>query len=307
MLQPSYRLIQAPADRSFVVKYEPFDLTTRWHYHPEVELIYFISGNTSCIIGDNFEEFEAGDLVILGANFPHVLQHSRMNTAQQLSPYGLIIQFSEDFMGKAFLKTPEMQPVDKMLQKARRGIQFDKHRSPVRAIKEMLLEIPKQRKPAEQLMLLLQVLLSLADEPPARQLLHTHHLLENGEDEERIKRVYEKVYNHFQEKLSIQDVAAEANMTETSFCRYFKSRTLKTFSRFLNEVRVAYACKLLKEPDCSVTDACFASGFSSLSYFNRRFKAIIGLGPRQFQQEIMRKLRADESGLNHAFKAKLPS
>lgn len=69
-MEPSYRLIQPQANRSFVFKLEPFGLHTRWHYHPEVELIYFMEGRTSAVIGESFQEFEEGDLVLLGANFP---------------------------------------------------------------------------------------------------------------------------------------------------------------------------------------------------------------------------------------------
>jgi AraC-like DNA-binding protein len=73
-------------------------------------------------------------------------------------------------------------------------------------------------------------------------------------------------------------------MTDTSFCRYLKRRTLKTFTRFLNEVRIAYACRLLNNSNYSVTDACFESGFNSLSYFNRQYKSIMQMSPQQYQK-----------------------
>lgn len=55
MAAPAYRLIAQQANRSFVFKREPFDLTTRWHYHPELELIYVMEGATTGIIGDGFQ------------------------------------------------------------------------------------------------------------------------------------------------------------------------------------------------------------------------------------------------------------
>ena len=51
MSTPAYRLINPQANQSFVFKWEPFDLFTRWHYHPELELIYFIDGKTSGVEG----------------------------------------------------------------------------------------------------------------------------------------------------------------------------------------------------------------------------------------------------------------
>lgn len=119
MNEPSFRLIAPQANRSFVFKWEPFDLTTRWHYHPEVELIYFIEGNTSAVIGEGFQHFEEGDLVLLGANFPHVLQEDKEFVKQhpKCKPFGLIVQFRENFLGNDFFQKPELKKIDTMLKK----------------------------------------------------------------------------------------------------------------------------------------------------------------------------------------------
>lgn len=103
-------------------------------------------------------------------------------------------------------------------------------------------------------------------------------------DEARMLDINEYVFRHFKEPISISDVAMVANMTETSFCRYFKSRTLEPFVRFLNEVRISYACKLLNNDNYSITEACFESGYNSLSYFNRQFRNIMGMSPLQYKQ-----------------------
>ena len=80
------------------------------------------------------------------------------------------------------------------------------------------------------------------------------------------------------------EVASVASMTEASFCRYFKSRTLKTFTCFLNEVRIAYACKLLQETDRSIAEIAFASGYNQLTHFNRQFKRIVGYSPKGYRR-----------------------
>lgn len=283
MISPSYRLINPQANRSFIFKWEPFDLTTRWHYHPEIELIFFIEGKTNAVIRHTFKEFEKGDLVILGANFPHVLQESKEFASQypDTKPFGLIIQFVEGFLGDTFMLRPEMQPIRQMLHKAHRGIQF--RRRIVEKVAGPLLRMYQQND-TRKLLTLLDVLATLAESEAYDYLTHQDYSYDHSQDEERVKRVHQFVYNHFTDKITIADVASIANMAEVSFCRYFKSRTLKTFTRFLNEVRIAYACKLLQEKNNTVTDACFASGFGSLSYFHRRFKAIMKMTPLQYQQ-----------------------
>jgi AraC-like DNA-binding protein len=104
-------------------------------------------------------------------------------------------------------------------------------------------------------------------------------------DEERMRCVHQYVYEHFTEPVTLKKIAAVANMTETSFCRYFKSRTLKHFTQFLNEIRIAYACRLLNNHNYTVTSACFESGFNNLSYFNRQFKNIMKISPQQYKKQ----------------------
>ena len=246
MSVPSYRLINPQANRSFVFKWETFDLSTRWHYHPELELIYFIKGCTNSVIGDGFGEFGEGDLVLLGANFPHVLQENPQFKREYPTeePFGLIIQFSEDFLGEPFKKAPEMQPLRNLFQRARRGLQFGQE---IGALVKPLLHHMNTQHDTRKLIQLLDVLVSLADSNDFQYLVNQDYYFDFSKDEERMWRINQYVYANFQEQISIAEAAEIANMSETAFCRYFKTRTLKTFTRFLNEIRIAYACKLLQK------------------------------------------------------------
>lgn len=283
MYTPSYRLINPPSNSSFILKWEEFDLNTRWHYHPELELIFFIKGNTSAVIGDVFKQFKEGDLVLLGANFPHVLQECKdfAKSYPDIKPFGLIIQFTETFLGNEFISKPELSLIKDLLYKAQRGILFN--HSVMNKVEKALHDIPHLNN-ARKLISLLEILLTLAESEEYEYMTNKGYAYDHGQDEDRMKKIHQYVYKHFMDKITNADIASVANMTEASFCRYFKSRTLKTFSHFLNEVRVAYACKLLQEKNNSVTDACFASGFGSLPYFSRKFKAITKMSPQEYQR-----------------------
>jgi AraC-like DNA-binding protein len=283
MSLPAYRLIHPQANRSFVLKAEPFDLHTRWHYHPEVELIFFEEGSTTAVIGEGFQQFNKGDLVLLGANFPHVLKEdpAYKQQAPNDKPYGIIVQFTETFLGGDFFLKPEMHPVRTMLSRAKRGLKFSTHSASLIAPSLKLMSaLPEHRK----LVLLLDILVDLAEADNVEYLTPKDYYYDHTQDEGRMHGINQYVYEHFQEEISIATIAAVANMTETSFCRYFKTRTLKTFTRFLNEVRIAYASRLLTNPSASVTSACFESGFNNLSYFNRQFRNIMKMSPQQFRK-----------------------
>jgi AraC-like DNA-binding protein len=280
---PSYRLIHPQANRCFVLKWEPFGLTTPWHYHPEIELIYFVKGKTTGVIGQGFREFSEGDLVILGADFPHVLQkHSQFAREHPSSkPFGLIVQFKENFLGEDFFSIPEFAAVNQLLKRSRRGIIFGK--KVVAGLSDTLQRLPKMTDP-KALITILDILVTLGNTKDYTYLTPKDYTYDHSYDEERMQHINQYIYEHFREQILISDIAKISNMTETSFCRYFKSRTLKTFTRFLNEVRISYACKLLNNSNCSITDACFESGYNSLSYFNRQFKSILKMSPLKYKE-----------------------
>ena len=84
---------------------------------------------------------------------------------------------------------------------------------------------------------------------------------------------FDYVISNFTEKIQIENVAKIANMSYSGFSRYFKNRTKKTFSHFVNEIRIGHACKCLMENDVSISTVCFESGFNNLTHFNEQFKS----------------------------------
>jgi AraC-like DNA-binding protein len=91
------------------------------------------------------------------------------------------------------------------------------------------------------------------------------------------------VMTHFKEEIQVVKVAEIANMSYSGFCRYFKNRTKKNFSHFVNEIRIGYACKRLMESDISISNICFESGYNNMTNFNEQFKKIVKCTPHQFQ------------------------
>jgi AraC-like DNA-binding protein len=76
-------------------------------------------------------------------------------------------------------------------------------------------------------------------------------------------------------------------MSPAAFCRFFKSKTNRTLIDFVKEVRIGHAAKLLLEGDHNVTEACYHSGYNNLSNFNKHFKDIKGMSPRDFLKQYI--------------------
>jgi AraC-like DNA-binding protein len=99
--------------------------------------------------------------------------------------------------------------------------------------------------------------------------------------------VYEYVFKNFRNKVTLEEVAALLHMTPTSFSRYFSIINNKPFSRFLAEIRIKHACKMLIENTDTVSNICYESGFNTLSNFNNQFKEVMSKTPLEYKREFM--------------------
>ena len=97
-----------------------------------------------------------------------------------------------------------------------------------------------------------------------------------------MNKIYKYVMDHFRDQISVEKIACDVHMTTTSFCRFFKQRTNKSFIQYVNDIRIGYACKLLLQEDFNISQIAYESGFENLSNFNKQFKKIKGLTPREF-------------------------
>lgn len=251
-----------------------------WHYHPEYELTLILHGQGTRFVGDHLERFSAGDLVLIGKNLAHTWRSDTV--ADNAGPSeALVIQFREDFLGEGFFKVPEMVAIRSLLQKSARGMRITgkTQQTVAAAVKRVQL-----RTGGARLLELLSVLhlLSESEEliPLASEGYCDHSA---GSDSERLNRVYAYIMNHFQKQVRLTDVAEMASMSPTAFSRYFTQRTRKSFSQFLIEKKVGYACKLLIGGNLSILQICYECGFQNVSSFNKQFKKITSLTPKQYQ------------------------
>jgi len=107
----------------------------------------------------------------------------------------------------------------------------------------------------------------------------------SDKDGVRISQVYKYTFDKYQEDISVDQVASLVHMTPTSFCKFFKKHTMKTYITFLNEVRIEKACQiLLNNKSENIAEAAFQVGFNNIVHFNRVFKAITKMSPKKYIQ-----------------------
>ena len=257
----------------------------QWHYHQELEINLILKGSGTRFVGDNIQSFTDEDLVLVGSNLPHVWKNDAVyyEGLPELYADVINIHFLPDFAGKDFFQMPEMQAVSDLLERSKRGIRFKGKCK--KAIKEMMVNMQGQPD-GEKLLTLLQIL-NLMAHSHETEMLSTSGFSKAYKDSnlEKINRIYDYIINNFSHEISLAQVASLAHMNEAAFCRYFKNATKKTFTQFVNETRIGYACKLLIDGNLNVSQICYECGFNNISNFNRQFKRITGKTPQAYQVE----------------------
>ena len=272
-------------NQSFLVKklQEPF-FDPNWHFHPHYQLFTVIRGTGTRFIGDDIRHFEEGYTVFLGPNMPHLWRSDRnyFEKESQLKTEGIVVYFKEDFLGTDFFEKPEMFDIKSFLKNSERGLDITGKMGA-----EIVIDLNELLGLTgfEGISKLLNILhkLSVTNDYQyisSSNYTNTHKISET----ERMRIVHEYVLKHFKENINLSTVASLSNMTEAAFCRYFKSRTNKTFSDFVKEIRIGNACKILQDENKSISQTCYESGYNTVSNFNNQFKSLKGVSPLQYQK-----------------------
>jgi AraC-like DNA-binding protein len=273
---------------SFLVRY--FDLprfAVPWHFHPEIELTLILEGSGDRCVGDHLESFTGGDLVLLGPNLPHYWHsHVKANppARSRARARAIVIQLREDSFGKRFFNLPETADWLRLLERSRQGLAFDASVSTsVSREMQRLVDLGG----THRILGLLGILQRLADALPKARVLAGEHYMPDCDHRtaERIQKVYHFLYAHLSEPIGLDDVARVAGMSSAAFCRYCRRVTGRTLTRLIAELRVTQACKLLTDTSHSISEVAFASGFQSISNFNRVFHELRGENPMSFRRK----------------------
>ncbi|AWW32045.1 AraC family transcriptional regulator [Echinicola strongylocentroti] len=254
----------------------------KWHYHVETQIMVIVEGEGTYFIGDAIGHFKAGDIFILGSNLPHFFR-SEQQYYQGLSTLhskNISVLFALESMGERMLDLPEFFAVRKLLERSKRGLMLE---GDMRKKMFDAAHVMAGKEGLERIIYLFDQLHSLSISNELRALSHVN--FEPGplpSDTKKINGVIRFIMENFSKEITVSDAANVANLSIQAFCRYFKLHTRKTFSQFLNEIRIGHACKLLIEDGYSKKEIAFQSGYDNISYFNRQFKQITSLTPSEY-------------------------
>ncbi|KAF0239054.1 MAG: transcriptional [Prolixibacteraceae bacterium] len=263
--------------------------TYPWHFHPEYEILYVIDGSGTSFVADSIEEFQSGDLTLIGSTLPHFWrsEDKYLNSGGILKVKYTVIQFPNDFLKYEIANYPEYHLIGNLLERASRGIRFSADFA--RGIEKKIMKLTKSNG-FERIIHLQELLQALAKTDNFKLLAgelyqHENHTFTNF----RLTKVLQFLNTSYQRKIELETVAEIANLHPAAFCRFFKEKTGKSLSEYVNDMRIGYACRLIIEGKLSVSQVSYESGFNNLSNFNRTFKKHTGYTPTNYFGEFHKK------------------
>lgn len=261
------------------------------HFHNGYEIALILKGKGKRIVGDNIEYFGDNDLVFIGPFLPHVTYNYQNNQEQYLIEEedhfsALVVYFYPNWFTKNLLDSADFIKMREFMNKMSRGITVTGDAKA--RIKQSLLSL-KDCQGLNKTLKLWEILCFISESNEYRCLASEGYSesLKRIEDE-RLEKVYKYVKENYWDSINLTSISSHVNMTSTAFCKYFKSKTGKNFTSFVNEIRIGEACRLLCDLNMTISQICYSCGFNNLTNFNRNFKLFTTKTPSEYRRDIQR-------------------
>lgn len=273
-------------NRQFRVKQvDEYFLNSPFHFHESCEIVLIEEGYGKRIVGDHIDDFDKGDLVLMGPNLPHIWQNDNLyfQKRKDLRVKATVLYFEPAMVLSLVAGTDAAATIQLLFTKACRGLSV---KSETHALLLEKFHTIHATDGLKRLAVFLEIIDILSKTSDYEYLASDNY--RNAmtiKDAGRFNDVYQFLITNFHREIPLEEIAGVAKMSPTAFCRYFKARTQKSFVTFLQEIRISHACKLLRQDKLSVMEVALESGYNNLVNFNKCFKGITTLSPSEYRKK----------------------
>lgn len=251
------------------------------HQHPEMQITAVYASEGTLIAGDYIGRFSAGSVFVISGNLPHVFRNDSTSALNGLRAKTISLYFDQSAGSNPIWNLPELKSLLPYMNGNYGAVEIlgNKAKSVMKSLQEL-----KEAKGVARMILFLAILSNLESRKEVKMLSGMPQVKNiKNYDGNRMNNVLEYTFSNFHRPIGLKEIADMANLTPEAFCKYFKTRTRKTYFTFLNEVRIQHAKRLLLQENSPVSSVAWQSGFGNLSHFNRTFRKIQGCSPSIFR------------------------
>ena len=248
------------------------------HEHPETQLSLILNGRGTLFCGNAVIPYQPYSLVCIYGGQPHLF---RSDPEGEGYSERITIFFMDSWLDQLMEITPEMNSLNGLFNQAGTGWYIAEADLALIHPFDRLLQLDS----IQRLQGFIEILRRISRFNPT--ILGDSGVKSNynKDDSNRMSRIVEYTMNHYQQPIALTEVADKIALTPSSFCKYFKKRTGKSYVQFLNEIRCESARNLLvQDTELSMPQIAEASGFNSIANFNRQFKKYQGMAPRDYRR-----------------------
>ena len=246
------------------------------HTHIEIELFYCTKGSYEMIIDRKKHIVTEGQLAIIGSMISHEILESENNSNSNF----VVLEIGPAMLGEYF--TPiENQAFPNPI--------FDLKQEKYVELYDLFNEVDSLcQKPSDFSSLLIKgniykisahILTKFATENSGSNIPKRLNFIN------AVEKALEYIYNNYERKLTVEEVAENCGYSKSNFCKIFKTITGDTFHNILNKHRISMSCTLLKNSNYSVEDIATKVGFADSKSFCRIFKKANGISPGQYRKK----------------------
>jgi AraC-like DNA-binding protein len=252
------------------------------HYHPEYEINLVMNCTGTRVVGDSEEAFGPTDLVMTGPSLPHAWK------SEDKTNHVITIQFSKEMVHYPMLEKRIFAPIRQLLQDSEHGLSFEGPEQ--EAIKKQIISLTRMQG-FQSVTTFLNILNAMANANRKRLVtgMYEQELGANSKSR-RIAKVCEHIDRNLDKELSLSEVAALVNMSDSAFSHFFKKRTGLSYINYVNNQRIAKACTLLADTTLSASEICYDCGFNNKSNFIRIFRKRKNMTPIEYRKYITQML-----------------
>jgi AraC-like DNA-binding protein/quercetin dioxygenase-like cupin family protein len=262
------------------------------HRHEYMQINYVCQGKGIHFI--NKQEFKIikGDIFVIPPYVPHYIKASE-NSSIQIFEFEFVPEFvNQNFESieniKAFFDFAYIEPflVDENKVKPRLNL-VGKIQIEVENLLNEVLSEYMERTPGYLLVIksLLLKLLVMVGREFTREIENSESRSIFDRHRDSIFGAIQYIYEHFDENLNVEEVAKKFMLSQSYFSYLFKSITSKTFTEYVNDIRISKAMELLRNTDKRVLEICYETGFRNVNHFNRLFRQKTGVSPLSYRKQ----------------------
>lgn len=253
------------------------------HWHNEMELIVIQKGSGIISVDFITHEVKAGDIVFVLPGQLHSIKQkkeARMEYENILFQPSMLLCGEPDLCGTDFILPLMENPATIQTFLTPDAPAYESLSGCIRKIDNLCDSRPKGYQLAVKGWLFQLMFYLLSNQQTLKQPSQSHQ-----KHMDKLKTILKYVEEHYNEPLSIEDMANLIHYSKSHFMKFFKTHMNMGFTQYLNHYRMSMAAKLLVSTDDSVLTIAVSSGFDNLSYFNRLFKREFHMTPREYRRQ----------------------